>query len=113
MTKFEDYEKFEDFISTRIAKLRQQKNISARDMSMSLGLGEAYVNHIENKSNMPSIKSLFYICDFLKVTPKDFFDDNTTEPMLLQKAIDGMRHLSDKDLIALISIIDRLNEKTK
>ncbi|MCI9626946.1 MAG: helix-turn-helix transcriptional regulator [Clostridia bacterium] len=61
MTRFKAYEEFEDFISTRIAKLRQQKNISARDMSISLGLGEAYVNHIENKSNMPSLKGLFYI----------------------------------------------------
>ena len=45
------------------------------------------------------------------MTPKDFFDDNTTEPMLIQKAIDGMRHLSEKDLMALIGIIDRLNDK--
>ena len=36
-----------DFISGRIAKLRTAKNISARDMSLSLGQSQSYINNIE------------------------------------------------------------------
>lgn len=39
-----------DFISDRIAKLRTEKNISARDMSLSLGQSQSYINNIENKN---------------------------------------------------------------
>ena len=38
-----------EFISGRIAKLRTDKNISARDMSLSLGQSQSYINNIENE----------------------------------------------------------------
>lgn len=39
-----------DFISDRIAILRTEKNISARDMSLSLGQSQNYINNIEKQS---------------------------------------------------------------
>ena len=45
------------------------------------------------------------------MSPRDFFDESKVEPFLVQKALDGMRTLSDRDLIFLLSMIDRLNEK--
>ena len=38
-----------DKIALRISKLRLQKNVSARNMSLSLGQNEGYINKIENK----------------------------------------------------------------
>ena len=38
---------YENF-SKRLAQLRQEKGISARDMSLSLGQSESYINKIEN-----------------------------------------------------------------
>ena len=32
----------------RLAELRQEKGVSARDMSLSLGQSESYINKIEN-----------------------------------------------------------------
>ncbi len=46
------------------------------------------------------------------MSPRDFFDESKAEPFLVQKALDGMRTLSNRDLIFLLSMIDRLNEKT-
>ena len=40
---------YEDFVPERLAKLRTQKGISARDMSLSLGQANNYINNIENK----------------------------------------------------------------
>lgn len=102
---FECYEDFEDFISNRLANLREQKKISARDMSLSLGLAEGYINHIENKSNMPSMKNLFYICEFLKITPRDFFDDETDAPELIAALIDECKQLDRLSLQGLLTFI--------
>jgi len=39
---------YESFVPERIAKLRQTKGVSARDMSLSIGQNVNYINHIEN-----------------------------------------------------------------
>ena len=57
----------------RISELRIQKGVSARDMSLSLGQSESYINKIENKRTLPSMTGFFYICDYLNITPQEFF----------------------------------------
>ena len=53
---------YEDFVPERLAKLRTQKGVSARDMSLSLGQANNYINNIENKKSLPAMQSFFYIC---------------------------------------------------
>ena len=45
------------WIPERIAELRTQRNVSARDMSLSLGQSESYINKIENRRTLPSMLS--------------------------------------------------------
>lgn len=49
---------YEDFIPERLAKLRIVKDVSARNMSLSLGQANNYINNIENKKSLPSMQSL-------------------------------------------------------
>lgn len=42
---------YEEFVPERLAKLRLQKGVSARDMSLSLGQANNYINNIENKNH--------------------------------------------------------------
>ena len=51
----------------RLTQLRNKQGISARDMSLSLGQSESYINKIENGKALPSMSAFFYICDFLKI----------------------------------------------
>ena len=44
---------YEDFVPERLAKLRMQKGVSARDMSLSLGQANNYINNVENKKTLP------------------------------------------------------------
>lgn len=60
---------YEDFTQNRIARLRTQKGVGARDMSLSLGQNGNYINQIENKKALPSLQGLFYICEYLHMTP--------------------------------------------
>ena len=39
------------------------------------------------------------------------FDEEIANPILVQKALDGMKAMKDKDLLTLIGLIDRLNEE--
>ena len=87
-----------DFISDRIAKLRTEKNISARDMSLSLGQSQSYINNIENKKALPSMQMFLYICEFLGVEPRNFFEEEVTSPSALNEAVTAFKSLSPKQL---------------
>lgn len=76
---------YENFIPERLAELRTRKGVSARDMSLSLGQENNYINNIENKKSLPSMPSFFYICEYLGVTPQEFFDEGNANPEALNE----------------------------
>lgn len=61
-----------EWFPKRLAQLRTQKGVSARDMSLSLGQSESYINKIENHRTLPSMTGFFYICDYLEIEPQAF-----------------------------------------
>ena len=97
--------------SKRLVELRMNKGVSARDMSLSIGQSAGYINNIENGVNFPSMTVFFYICEYLGVTPKEFFDDSIGEPMLVQKLYELSRDLSEDNLKILIALAEKLNVK--
>ena len=90
--------------SERLSALRINKGVSARDMSLSIGQSPGYINNIENGINYPSMQVFFYICDFLGITPKEFFDIDTVNPTKVSELIDATRGLSNEQLSNLISL---------
>ena len=100
---FECYENFEDFFCKRVSQLRSQKNISARDMSLSMGQAQGYINTIENKNSMPSWQGFFYLCEFLQISPHEFFDDGVENPAALKEIIDVLKTLSGRDVEVLLT----------
>ena len=103
----------DSFIRERITELRIKKGVSEYKMSTDLGHSKSYIQSITSGRSLPSPSEFLYICDYLSVTPKDFFDQDITEPLLLRQLINLSKNMSDKDLLALINIADRLNEKQK
>jgi len=102
---------YEDFFSERISQLRSKKGITARDMSLSLGQNANYINMIENKKSFPSMTVFFYICEYLGVTPKDFFDTDNENPHLLDGVITDLKKLDTTSLEQVTGIIKKLAEK--
>lgn len=96
------------FIRHRITDLRIKRGISEYKMSLDLGHSRRYIQSISSGRSLPSLPEFLYICEYLDITPSSFFDDSEKEPILVQKALDGLRQLSDKDLLILIGLIDRL-----
>ena len=98
----------EQFVKERITQLRMKKGVSEYQMSYDLGHSRGYIYNISSGKSLPPMKEFFAICDYFEITPQQFFDEATGTPELIQKAIEGMRQLSERDLIMLLSFIDRL-----
>ena len=56
-------------------------SISAREMSLALGQNKNYINAIEAGRNYPSMTAFLYICDYIGISPKDFFDPDYQNPV--------------------------------
>ena len=96
--------------SERLSALRINKGVSARDMSLSIGQSPGYINNIENGINYPSMQAFFYICDFLDITPKDFFDTDTVNPTKVSELTEAVRGLSNDQLSNIIALAKGLKK---
>lgn len=94
----------------RLVELRVNKGASARDMSLSIGQSAGYINNIENGVNYPSMTVFFYICDYLGISPKEFFDTDTTNPTKANELLDAAKGLSNDQLDNLIAIAKGLKK---
>ena len=99
---------YEDDFPLRLAQLRNKKGVSARDMSLSIGQIHAYINNIESGKALPSMTIFFYICEYLNLTPAEFFDMNSKNPMKLQGLIEDLKKLDDKQLDNIADIVKGL-----
>lgn len=99
---------YEDFIRNRITQLRINKNVSEYQMSLDLGHSKSYIQSISSGRALPSMTEFLSICEYLEVTPKDFFDDGLINPELIQTAINGLKQLDENDANLILSNINRL-----
>ena len=100
---------YEEFFSLRLAELRMQKGVSARDMSLSIGQSENYINKIENRKSLPSMHAFFFICEYLGVTPAQFFDKDNQNPALLNDALSEIRKLDEASLAHIMGLAKEIN----
>jgi len=98
----------ESFIRERITQLRMKKGVSEYKMSYDLGHSRGYIYNISSGKALPPMKEFLAICDYLEVTPQQFFDDTVEVPGLVQKAMEGIKQLNEDDLLMLLGIINRL-----
>lgn len=99
---------FEEKFAERLSQLRLAKGVSARDMSLSIGQSAGYINNIENKNNLPSMSSFFYICEYLEISPQDFFDFDNKNPEKINEIVGYLKQVDDEQLNNLISIVKGL-----
>lgn len=99
---------YENEFHLRLAQLRNKKGVSARDMSLSIGQNHAYINSIENGKALPSMTIFFYICEYLNVTPAEFFDIESKNPVKLKSLIEDLKRLNDKQLDNIADIVKGL-----
>lgn len=99
---------YEDDFPLRLAQLRNKKGVSARDMSLSIGQNHAYINNIESGKALPSMNTFFYICEYLNITPAEFFDSDSKNPEKLRSLTEDLKKLDDKQLDSIAEIVKGL-----
>lgn len=99
---------YENEFPLRLAQLRNKKGVSAREMSLSIGQNASYINNIESGKSLPSMSGFFYICEYLGISPNEFFDTDSKNPEKLQFLINDLKHLDDAQLDSISSIVKGL-----
>lgn len=94
----------------RLSELRINKGVSARDMSLSIGQSAGYINNIENGVSFPSMTVFFYICEYLNVTPSEFFDTVSKNPAKEKELLVAARGLKSEQLDNLIALANGLKK---
>lgn len=100
----------EQFIRDRLSKLRAEKQVSERKMSLDLGHSTSYIRSITSGRSLPSISEFLYICEYLGITPAEFFNEEKGTSLTKQKAIDYIYTMSDEDVELLIGFIERMKQ---
>lgn len=101
---------YEVFVRNRITQLRLKKGVSEYQMSYDLGHSRGYVYNISSGKSLPPLKEFFEICRYFDITPQEFFDDGLQSPELIHKAVEGLKDLSDTDMLMILSLIDRFKK---
>lgn len=101
----------EQFVRNRITELRLKKDVSEYQMSLDLGKNKSYIQGISSGRSMPSMRQFFEICDYLEITPLEFFNTDIAEPPQLRRAVELLTDLEREDLEAVIPILTRLQKE--
>lgn len=104
---------YEDFFAERITSLRNQKNVSAREMSLALGQNGSYINRIENKQALPSMQAFFYICEYFQISPQEFFAENNPAPVKIGQIVEELQKLDNVQLDTVMAVAKGLQHKVK
>lgn len=99
-----------NWFAERLAQLRMEKGVSARDMSLSLGQSESYINKIENRRTLPSMSGFFYICEYLNITPQAFFDTDMVSPEKTGELYQSIKKLPIQKAEHVLQIVRDMTE---
>ncbi len=105
------FEIYEREFANRLRELRNKKNLSAREMSIALGQNVNYVNLIENGKRFPSLQGFFLLCEYLEISPSDFFDKENFKSLhnenisIRKDFIELTEKLSNSQILALFQMI--------
>ncbi len=103
------YADYIDWIPRRLTELRMQKNVSARDMSLSLGQSPSYIGKIENRHALPSMTGFLYICEYLEITPQEFFNTQSSCPGKVMEIAKEAEKLTFEQADHILQLLRDLN----
>lgn len=91
----------------QLAKIRNDRGISARQLSLELGYNKNYIYSIESGRNFPTMEGFFEICQYLQIDPGNFFR-STQERFFFSYFIDILEKLEEEQLKHLYLLAEDL-----
>ena len=102
-----------EFIKNRISTIRNQNNISARSLSLELGMSSEYINQVENGRLTPSLELIINFCDYFEITIGEFFNEEISYPQQYKSIIEELNKLTYNELTQIENLIKLLNSYKK
>ena len=93
---------YDNALRKRLAQLRVQKGVSAREMSLALGQNTGYISNIESGKTLPSMTGFFYICEYL--------DIDTQAPKEASEMMSRLKRLNAVQLNHVAAIVEDILE---
>jgi len=107
------HDDFQEFFYNRLGILRTQRGISAMKMSKLVGQEGSYIGKVENKAFLPSMSTFFYICEYLNISPKEFFDAESEMPAMLNYLFEIMKSFDEEELKCIESVVNIIKRGKK
>lgn len=102
----------EEFFRDRLRFLRNERGVSAREMSLDLEQNETYINKIETGKSSTTIASFLKMCDYFGITPADFFERDAQNAMTNDAELLGYLHrLTPRQSEYMVSFLRDLTER--
>lgn len=80
-------------------------------MSLSIGQNPGYINNIESGKALPSMSVFFFICEYLGITPDEFFKTEIKSPEKARRIVENLDKLDEDSLDCIARIIEKLSNK--
>lgn len=93
----------------KLRALRKEKHVSAREMSLALGMSESFINRIECGRSYPSFEIFFEICRYFDMSPTDFFSmfqEDFVFDMKVKNAAEKLMKMGNDERNAFLTLID-------
>lgn len=97
-----------DFIRTRITELRLQKDVSEHRMSMDLGHARSYIHGIVSGKVLPSMTEFLSICDYLGVSPSQFFNSEESITVEMAAIIKECSRLTREEQQLILTLLKKM-----
>lgn len=91
--------------------MRIAANKSEREMSLDLGHSGSYINSITSGKTFPSLREFLYICEYLDISPEEFFQPGNDLSPIKRKTIAQIKDLSDDSVALLSELMSRIKDK--
>lgn len=106
-----DKDIFKEQFAARLTQLLDQNGTKAREMSLAIGQDPSYINSIQNQRMLPSMTVFSYICDFLSVSPSEFFNYENAHPAESERLLHNFKKLSPEKQACMLSLSELLQDK--
>jgi len=94
----------------RLIELRMNKGVSSQQMSYAIGQNHAYIYKIESGGGYPKMEKFFFICDYLGITPQEFFETDIPDPIKSKKVYQAISALTSEQLDAVLNMIKAMKK---
>lgn len=100
-----------NYIKNRVYYIRMAHKISARNLSLELGMSTEYINQLESGRLVPSLDFLINFCEYFGMTLGEFFDEGTAYPLETKKIVEELNKMTSEEIDLIYNLLLTINNK--